>query len=245
MAFPTVANRTGAATTSAATTLVVPFTQTTGDFVIIFIANDTTTISTISDGFSQITDNTGATRIIYKASLAGTEGGDCTITFSGSCKSCATSYNIQGAATTTPEFSTVVTGTSTSPDPGTLTPSGGSKDYLWFSFVGLGGEDVAAPISSAPTNFTNLTTRSTGTGGSIATNSSLGTAEYASTASSMNPGTFSLSTTRDWRAYTVCVFPTAVTGPANLKSFDTNVKSNIKSINTNVLANIKSINTNV
>ena len=36
----------------------------------------------------------------------------------------------------------------------------------------------------------------------------------------------------------------ATTGPANLKSLDTNVKANIKSYNTNVLANIKSINTN-
>ena len=33
-------------------------------------------------------------------------------------------------------------------------------------------------------------------------------------------------------------------GPANLKSLDTNVKANIKSYNTNVLANIKSIDTN-
>lgn len=36
----------------------------------------------------------------------------------------------------------------------------------------------------------------------------------------------------------------AASGPANLKSLDTNVKANIKSYNTNVLANIKSINTN-
>jgi hypothetical protein len=34
-------------------------------------------------------------------------------------------------------------------------------------------------------------------------------------------------------------------GPANLKSLDTNVKSNIKSINTNLIANCKSYNTNV
>lgn len=245
MAFPTVANRTGAATTTAATTLVVPFTQTTGDFVIIFIANDTTTISTLSDGFSQITDNTGATRIIYKSSLAGTEGGDCTITFSGSCKACATSYNIQGASTTdTPQFSTVTTGTSTSPDPGSLSPTGGAKDYLWFAFAGLGGEDAAAPISSAPTDFTNLTTRSTGTAGAVATNSSLGTAERQLNASSLDPGAFTLSTTRDWRAYTVAVHPAPASGPTNLKSLDTNIKSNIKSYNTNLIANVKSINTN-
>lgn len=34
-------------------------------------------------------------------------------------------------------------------------------------------------------------------------------------------------------------------GPANLKTYNTNVKANIKSINTNILANIKSLNTNV
>lgn len=34
-------------------------------------------------------------------------------------------------------------------------------------------------------------------------------------------------------------------GPANLKSYNTNLKANIKSINTNPLANIKSLNTNI
>jgi len=35
-----------------------------------------------------------------------------------------------------------------------------------------------------------------------------------------------------------------VIGPANLKSYNTNLKANIKSIDTNLIANIKSINTN-
>lgn len=39
-------------------------------------------------------------------------------------------------------------------------------------------------------------------------------------------------------------FAPAVSGPANLKSLDTNVKANIKSYNTNAIANVKSINTN-
>ena len=34
-------------------------------------------------------------------------------------------------------------------------------------------------------------------------------------------------------------------GPANLKSYNTNVAANIKSINTNLIANVKSLNTNV
>lgn len=37
--------------------------------------------------------------------------------------------------------------------------------------------------------------------------------------------------------------PVAALGPANLKSYNTNLKANIKSVNTNILANIKSINT--
>lgn len=36
----------------------------------------------------------------------------------------------------------------------------------------------------------------------------------------------------------------AASGPANLKTYNTNVKANIKSINTNVIANVKSLNTN-
>ena len=38
---------------------------------------------------------------------------------------------------------------------------------------------------------------------------------------------------------------TAVVGPANLKTYNTNTVANIKSINTNLIANIKSLNTNV
>lgn len=37
---------------------------------------------------------------------------------------------------------------------------------------------------------------------------------------------------------------TGADGPANLKTYNTNVKANIKTINTNPLANIKSLNTN-
>lgn len=37
----------------------------------------------------------------------------------------------------------------------------------------------------------------------------------------------------------------ALAGPANLKSYNTNLKANIKTINTNPIANVKSLNTNV
>jgi len=36
-----------------------------------------------------------------------------------------------------------------------------------------------------------------------------------------------------------------ISGPANLKSYNTNLKANIKTINTNAIANVKSLDTNV
>lgn len=41
------------------------------------------------------------------------------------------------------------------------------------------------------------------------------------------------------------IAPAVAGGPANLKSYNTNLKANIKSINTNLIANVKSLNTNV
>ena len=41
------------------------------------------------------------------------------------------------------------------------------------------------------------------------------------------------------------VVSSAVSGPANVKTYNTNLKANIKSINTNLIANVKSLNTNV
>ena len=40
-------------------------------------------------------------------------------------------------------------------------------------------------------------------------------------------------------------FAAIAAGPANLKSYNTNLKANIKSINTNLIANVKSLDTNV
>jgi len=57
-------------------------------------------------------------------------------------------------------------------------------------------------------------------------------------------GTLSTSNAGNDMGQLIVVNPFIASGPANLKSLDTNVKANIKSYNTNVIANIKSINTN-
>jgi hypothetical protein len=47
------------------------------------------------------------------------------------------------------------------------------------------------------------------------------------------------------RAFAVALTLYVPSGPANLKSYNTNLKANIKSIDTNLIANVKSLNTNV
>ena len=51
-------------------------------------------------------------------------------------------------------------------------------------------------------------------------------------------------TPNDKHAFAIAINP-PVSGPANLKSYNTNLKANIKTINTNPIANVKSLNTNV
>lgn len=48
----------------------------------------------------------------------------------------------------------------------------------------------------------------------------------------------------DKHAFAVALNPIAL-GPANLKSYNTNLKANIKTINTNPIANVKSLDTNI
>lgn len=42
----------------------------------------------------------------------------------------------------------------------------------------------------------------------------------------------------------VIINPVIISGPTNLKSYNTNLKANIKSINTNLIANVKTLDTN-
>jgi len=210
MAAPTVVARTEDVNTTASTTLDIAFTQTTGDLVVIFISCAVSTaLSSISDGFVNLTSVTANFHVIYKV-LAGTEGGNVTMTVT-STKFCSISYNIQGYCTTiNPQISTVATGTSTGPDPSTVTPAAGfAKNYLWLAAFYMAGEEADDDTwcNSAPTSFTNLTQKTTGTGGLPATNSCIASAEFASSATSIDPSAFNTDQSLAWRAYTVAISP--------------------------------------
>lgn len=69
---------------------------------------------------------------------------------------------------------------------------------------------------------------------------------WTSTGSTGNMDATSSTTYQyDKHAFAVALNPEPDSGPANLKSYNTNLKANIKTINTNPIANVKSLNTNV
>ena len=144
MAFPTVAARTESNSTSDTSSVTINFTQTTGNAVVIFVKTPSaTTLSSISDGFTDLIGGSSNFHILYKLALDGSEGGTLTYTQT-SMKYCALAYNISGHATgTAPEKSSIASGTSSTIDVPSLAPSGGSKDYLWIAAVGYHNNEAA------------------------------------------------------------------------------------------------------
>jgi len=208
MAFPSVAARTETALTTAGTSFTINFTQTTDHYVLIFISLAITGTISAGDGFTNLTNNSARSHIIGKK-LDGSEGGNVVVTITSS-KGAAVAYNITGYDQVQgPEFSTIATGTSTAPNATILSPTGGAKDYLWFTWFHQDGEELDDDtwVTGTPANYSNLLQKTSGTGGLATTNSQIGSAERTNNAASEDPAAFTASQSLAWRAYTVAVHP--------------------------------------
>ena len=105
-------------------------------------------------------------------------------------------------ATQAPERSVVSTGTSTAPNPSSVAPTGGAKDYLFIATGSAG--DGRASFDSLMVNYTDLTVFATA---GAANGCSAGTAERQFNTSSENPGTFTIGRNVLWSAHTVAIHP--------------------------------------
>lgn len=132
---------------------------------------------------------------IYRKVASGSEGSTVSITTSLSEISNHYTFRLSGAGAT--EVGTVATGSSTAPDPTSLTPVGGALDYLWIAAqVNNGGS-----TTGYPTNYTN------GAAVEAGGESYVAVARRELNASSENPGAFTLSVSQNWRAITLAVPP--------------------------------------
>jgi len=138
----------------------------------------------------------------------GLEGATVTLTFGTSGKFSAIAYRYLNAAdptVTPPEFATLVTGTSATPDPGTVTPTGGTKKY---SFIWMGGwEGEQTPPASVPTNYNSPVEANSGTAGLSATNCRVACAHREAEVSSEDPGSWTIDVSEDWTATVVAIHP--------------------------------------
>jgi|SRR6185503_969716 len=135
----------------------------------------------------------------------GSEGATANLTQGTSTRWCAITYQVSGAldpSIQVPQFATIVTGSSTSMNAGAVTPTGGTKEYL---FIVLGATPSASSVT-VPTNY----------GGRLTITNALDLQLHAcsrqATVSSEDPGGWAISPTNPWMSTVVAIHPTGVSG---------------------------------
>lgn len=209
---PTVLDRTVTAFVVNATAHLVnmPATVNAGDLLIIVFANDDapgTSDVTWPGGWTEIHNATSIIRLSVAYLVAdGTEGGTTVDVVTSAVEQAhAVVYRITGHVSPTtqpPEVSTGASGISDTPDPDTIAPTGGSKDYL---FLATHGHDGGTRTTTGfPASYTN---GQSSEGGTNFHGCGIGTAERILTADTEDPGTFTISASDSWQAATIAVHP--------------------------------------
>lgn len=141
----------------------------------------------------------------------GTESGSVTFTSSTAGQSTWVAFRISGAenpAIQAPEAGTAASAISAAPNPPSLSPTGGSKNYLWIAAAGYLDGLVA---SAAPASYSNLQTDNSG-GTTALVDVGISTAERSVAGASEDPGAFTGNTSANggW-AQTFAIHPASTT----------------------------------
>lgn len=212
MAFPTVeaTNNSAEGTAGTSHTVSLPADIQADETLLVFFATDRKAVVTFPEGWTKLFEyNYGfyTTLAIAWRKADGEEGASITVTTDNVEESAHISYRISGATdptSTPPEVSAEAHAISDSPDPASLTPTSGSKEYLWIA-IESNNEDTLVTVY--PTNYTNGETYYSAIGvGACA----IGVARRELETDSENPGVFTLASSEGWIACTVAVHPEVV-----------------------------------
>lgn len=216
MAFPVIESTTESSTNTAGTShaITLPASIAATDLVLIImdIGSTAATLNALTDWGEILDENSANGLKILWYTGAGVPGNP-TFTSSASTRSASIAFRISGVSKSiTPQIGTTATGTSATPDPPTVTPSGSVvKDYLFIAFFGAAGEEADDNTWSdtPPTNYLPSPplqkacgTAGTNLGGLIAAAS-----RQLNTGSAEDPGTFTKDVSAAWRAQTIIVHP--------------------------------------
>lgn len=231
MAAPTISDRTLTNDNSNSTSTQVnyPATVDAGDLLICLYAHKSTGVGVSFPAgwteFKELLNNTGASAGLTAGwrKADGTEdGGTFTVSHDATAsRSVCYVLRIKGAAdptTTPPEVSTGVTAANQpNPDPDSLTPSGGPKDFLYIAAYSA-SHGAAAEATAYPSGYTyTQNTESSGLTETQSTRVAIAVASKQTTASSSDdPGTFTHgSSVSEIATFTVAVHPPS-SGPQNV-----------------------------
>ena len=140
----------------------------------------------------------------------GTEGATVDFTLSSATRGAWIVYEVsdlQNPAIQAPQVGTTATGSSTTPDPPSVSVTGGAKDILTIAFFGRAGEEADDDtwVTAAPAGFGTLLQKACGIAGTNLAGM-VASAHLASNTATANPGTFTAATGA-WRAQTLVLHP--------------------------------------
>lgn len=197
MASPVDANRIGTniATAVSPWTISLPTGIVAGDLLLLFTHNATNGFLTIAGWtvlLSRDLDLAGMERNMFYKWADGSESTSLSVApLVGACKGCTLAWRITGAAnpaTRTPELvlGADFTTAANAANPPSISPTGGSKDYLFLIVATCDGETTTFSHAT----YTNVTNANSGTAGATGTNNRLGGASLQKTAATEDPAAF-------------------------------------------------------
>jgi hypothetical protein len=191
--------------------------------LLIAICDKGSTAATVNAlaGWNELLDeNSGNGLYIAYRTCDGTEGATTTFTLSASTRGAWIVYEVSGQAdpaTQPPQVGTTATGSSTAPDPPSVSVTGGAKDILTIACFGRDGEEADDDtwVTAAPAGFGSLLQKACGVAGTNL-GGMIATAHLGSNTATSDPAAFTCATGA-WRAQTIVVHP-APTDPVPIIS---------------------------
>lgn len=205
--FPTVAatNSSQENTSTTSHTVNLPASIAAGDLLLIIWQSSSPSVTTPS-GWNLLsptptTNGSNIQLIVYWKVASGSEGATQAITTGANTPAAHVSYRITGYQGT-PEV-LAATGTDTTPNPPSLSPSWGYDKTLWIAISDSARAGAAHSVSATPSGYSDVVSSSM----DLATNTSyrLWTLRKQAEAASENPGSFTISNSLDWAAATLAI----------------------------------------
>jgi hypothetical protein len=184
------------------------------DLVLIIFVNGAgaSTLNALTDWTELLDENNANGFKIIQYTGAGVPSNP-TFTSTSSHQSAAIALRISNAVKSpAPQVATTATGAGLTPDPPSITPTGGTvKDYLFIAACSSQSEqaDNDTWANSPPTNYTPNPPhqKTSGTLGTSVAALLAVASRQLNTGAAQDPGTFSVDSNANWRAQHICVHP--------------------------------------